>query len=288
MIELTQNARIHLDQYFDELRATLRGYPSIDAAEVERDVREHIENSVADLPPPVDTKTLDGILRQLGSPAEWVAGEKPPLKERLRAEARKAWLGGRSWAQSAAARLRSGPGEYRLAFLSVVLLGLAALIFSEDDDNPFALFCALFSFCLARASLATAEAPEQLGPHRWLVYPVLLLAYVPALLIAVLWTLPASFGIVDLLDHWARTDPRVVLPQTPLMLGLTIALMLTALWWAVLGFVGWMWPRAVRAVFYPFADQYTGRGSLVLGLLSLGVFVGCVVLGWTAIGRTVS
>ena len=47
MIELTEAARNCLDQYLSELRVSLAGCPSVSRSEVESDVMQHIETSLA-------------------------------------------------------------------------------------------------------------------------------------------------------------------------------------------------------------------------------------------------
>jgi hypothetical protein len=44
MIQLDALAQEHLDGYLGQVRAYLRGCRSVDPAEVDRDVREHIES----------------------------------------------------------------------------------------------------------------------------------------------------------------------------------------------------------------------------------------------------
>ena len=54
MIELTPSAETHLNDYFHELRRVLSGSPSVDPADVERDVRDHIDAALVGSSAPVE------------------------------------------------------------------------------------------------------------------------------------------------------------------------------------------------------------------------------------------
>ena len=76
MIELTDDARKCLDDYLGEMRASLAGCRSVDSLDVERDVMEHIEKSLAEAPSPVESAALEAVLEQLGSPSQWIPEEE--------------------------------------------------------------------------------------------------------------------------------------------------------------------------------------------------------------------
>jgi len=56
MIELTGNAQNSLDKYLHRARAYLKGAKSVDAAEVEQNITEHIENELAGASEPVSAR----------------------------------------------------------------------------------------------------------------------------------------------------------------------------------------------------------------------------------------
>jgi hypothetical protein len=121
MIDLTPAARTHLDGYLDELRHVLSGPPSVDAADVERDVRDHIESALAGHTAPVDLPDLDAVLRELGPPAQWVPDEDIPWYRRARDDSP-------ATIRSGAPHRDSGPpgqrDTFRLALLSPCVLAV--------------------------------------------------------------------------------------------------------------------------------------------------------------------
>jgi len=78
MINLTDNARKHLDNYLQQVRTYLKASPTVDADEVEQNIKEHVENELQDSPEPVSFDALDDILKKLGSPQQWLPEEERP------------------------------------------------------------------------------------------------------------------------------------------------------------------------------------------------------------------
>ena len=74
--KLSETARQILERYLWELRISLQGCRSVDPAEVEADVKQHIDQELADQPAPVSGDQLDEVLRKLGSPWQWVPAEE--------------------------------------------------------------------------------------------------------------------------------------------------------------------------------------------------------------------
>ena len=96
-----------LEAYLQRLRGSLKAYPSIDAEEVERDVRDHIDAEIAELEGEVTADQIRDILTRLGSPYQWIPEEEM------------------SWWRHQVNRFRSGPEERRLAYLSLSIPDLA-------------------------------------------------------------------------------------------------------------------------------------------------------------------
>src|SRR5262249_57358301 len=71
---------------------------AMDAEEVERDVLGHIDAELAGQPQPIGADRLLNVLERLGAPDDWV--EEDPQWRRV------------------VARLRSGPEDWRLAYLT--------------------------------------------------------------------------------------------------------------------------------------------------------------------------
>ena len=62
MGELTDEARRCLDEYLAEVRSSLRHCPSVNVADVERDVVEHIQHALSGTPGTVDATRVTGRL----------------------------------------------------------------------------------------------------------------------------------------------------------------------------------------------------------------------------------
>ncbi len=155
MVELTESARDCLGEYLAELRAVLRRCPSVDVAEVERDVMEHIENALADAPYAVDATELRAVLQRLGSPSRWIPPEE---------------LNG---VQRALLTFRTGPDDLRIGFLSFGLLSgtlltaaVLNLAIGPGTMLPFLALGVAASFVLARVALSVA--PDLSRAEGWL------------------------------------------------------------------------------------------------------------------------
>jgi len=78
MKSLTPNAQEHLDGYLRQVKAALKPCPSVDAEDVQRDIRQHIAGELEDKQQPVSLDELDAVLKKLGmvaqnpdTPAPW-------------------------------------------------------------------------------------------------------------------------------------------------------------------------------------------------------------------------
>jgi len=138
MMELSTAAQSHLENYLQQMRLYLQGAKSVDAAEVERDIREHIDSELLDKPAPVSLQDLTPVLQRLGSPTQWVPAEDL------------------SWWRTFTLRMRTGPKDWRLAYFS-----LGALILGFMFPPAF-LIAIPASLCLARAAVSMAGNPHEL------------------------------------------------------------------------------------------------------------------------------
>ena len=146
----TQDAQSILDRYLGRVKSALRPHPSVDADEVERDIRGHIEAELAEARAPVTAERLGSVLDRLGSPNAWVPADDLAAWRRL------------------LIHISSGPEDWRLAYLA---LGLFVLF-------PLAPPLLFVSPLLARAGLALLEERgEPAGARKWLLYPPLLFIY---------------------------------------------------------------------------------------------------------------
>lgn len=247
MIALTDEAQARLDFYLGQVRLSLRGHRSVEPAEVERDIAEHIEGELSGVGRPVPAAELDKVLRQLGSPEQWV-----PAEDLV-------------WWRKSLLRLRVGPEDWRLAYLSLGLLVLGFFV------PPFLALAIPAAFLLARAAVALAgERGEALGAQRWLLYPALLLVYAPAAVALLGWPVPALFAF----SAWwsgrplpeAFPDLRAWIPEVGW------AALATGVWLLLLSLVSARLPRLLDTLFAPFAaspSRWRTRSLLILGLVLL-------------------
>lgn len=268
MIELTDSARRCLDDYLAEVRSSLRHCPSVDVVDVERDVVEHIEHALSGAPVAVDADELRGVLRGLGNPSRWVPQEEL------------------SGFQRVISALRSGPEDLRLGYLAFGLLAGTMLVASclnlalgFGAMLPFLLLGIGASFLLARATLTVTAGLSQ--AERWLIYPSLILVYVPVTAVMLLWPLPMA-----IVAEMVLTDPggprEIFARMGHYPLGTITAFTLGtlgSLWWAFLSFVAWRWPEVVRDCYAPLADGFRRRRSfLILSVACLLVFLTCMAI----------
>jgi outer membrane murein-binding lipoprotein Lpp len=195
MTELTLGAQGRLDEYVNELRRVLSGSPAVDPAEVERDVRDHIDAALAGHVGPVDAPVLDDILRKLGSPAQWLPEGEPAWFRRSPIH----WPGHFKQVTLRLGRhLAGGPESYRLAYLSLLVLS-AGWFFMPHDRIDEAIrvpvLATLVSFILARAALALFGAKRLTGGQKWLLYPSLLAVYLPVAAIVLIGPVALAGGI---------------------------------------------------------------------------------------------
>lgn len=245
-LSMTENAQSELDRYLRRVRAVLRAHPSVDADEVERDIRGHIDAELAASPAPVTEVRLRAVLDRLGSPSQWVPAEDLPI-----------------W-RTALIRLRSGPEDWRLAYASFVLFVAGPLV-----AGAIGVLLFLASVLLSRAALELlAEEDEPVGARRWLLYPPLLVIY-PGLVATILLAPPAMLATVG--DPTIRADAIGWLPDPfwvtlPLLVGVV-----AGAWWVSLGLALTRWHRAVRVTFRPFASWFERRHGVRLAYVGFGV-----------------
>ena len=123
-----------------------------------------------------------------------------------------------------------------------------------------------------------------------MIYPSLIIVYVPVTAVMLLWPLPMA-----ILAEVVLTDPggpREVFAWTrhyPLGTITVFTLVtLASLWWAFLGFVAWRWPEVVRDCYAPFADRFRRRQSFpILSVVCLLIFLTCITVAVGALrGKT--
>lgn len=254
MVTLSHDAQSQLDHYLRQVKAALRGHPSVDAGEVERDVVGHIDAELAGQPEPVNASSLRQVLDRLGAPDMWVPSDELPAWRRV------------------LNRLHSGPEDWRLAYATFVC-------FVAGFWLPPLLIASLPT---ARATIAQLEARgEPIGARRWLVYPPLVLWY--AALAILLLIGPTPLPIVGLEEGRLRDDLLVYIQPFWLLVSGAAALTL-GLWWVVFGLLLRRFDTAVRSVFWPFASWFTRRHAttLIVAGAIVTIVSGAVILAAVA------
>jgi len=267
MIRLTTEAQSRLDRYLRQVRASLQGCRSVDPYEVERDVMDHIDRELAGKVEPVPLSELEMVLERLGSPTQWVPEEEL------------------SWWRRTVLRLRVGPEDWRLAYISFGLLVFGFLLGSTAW-----LLTLAASFCVSRAAISVAsDRGEQLAGQKWLIYPALVLVYLPLAFVVLLWPI---FFAEQLLDElWRYFEKyRISLFGAPLDVSagiMTVHLVTVAMavWWLIAGLFLRRRPTLARMLFRPFADWFDQRWAkrLIfagLGLTTISVVFEILTMNW--------
>ena len=218
------------------------------------DIRGHIEAALFDAPAPVTAERLRSVLDRLGSPNQWVPSDDLPVWRRVLVE------------------LTAGPEDWRLAHLTL------ALFVSWPLLGPIGPPMWVASILMARAGLALLdEKGEPVGARRWLLYPPLVFIYAG---LAVAMFLVAPAAIAGLAGDPSAGGDFVAWLQTTSWLSLALVVALVAgMWWMMLGLTLARFRRAVRWVFWPFANWFERRhglriaaGGFIIAALSGGAF----------------
>ncbi|HVG24059.1 MAG TPA: hypothetical protein VND45_07895 [Thermoanaerobaculia bacterium] len=251
MIEMTPAARERLDNYLQRLRSELRGARSVVADEVEQSVREHIDIALADAHSPVGATEVIGILDRLGAPERWLADEERPLWRR------------------ALERVRSGPEDWRLAYLAFGLF-LASIVFLPIGG----ILLLLPAMLVSRGYVELLrDRGEPLGARRWLVYPpiAVILAFAVGLLIVGPPLPLIAFGLDD------RIEPMFDIPRTragEMRFLFGMGGVLFGSWWIIAAAFCAAFLRPIRFVFVPLLDGLRRKHFGVLA--AIGAVVAAV------------
>jgi hypothetical protein len=263
MTRLSPEANARLEQYLREVRSTLSGCDSVNADEVERDIREHIESELPKDGVESTLEDLNQILERLGSPGQWVSPRELP------------------WWRRFIDRLRTGPEDWRLAYLAFILF-----VFGVVIALPLWPLI-LVSYLVARAAQAAARGRgEKLEAQRWFIYPSLLIvdSVLATLVVLGLPALALTLGIHE--TRILRSEN--ISNQQQIQLVCVLSLLVFSIWWVVLGTILALWPSGVRAVLRPFAEWFKRKHAMILFGIGLGLgclFVTALLLG---IGTTVA
>jgi hypothetical protein len=308
MTEFTPEAEARLAEYLRQVRAALAGSPDVNPDEIEADIREHVGNEFRLATRPVPRAELEAVLARLGPPGQWLPSgraEPPPRGPSLGE-----YLGNR-W-RAARDAIWRGPEDWRLAYLTLATFAIGLVTFVIPVFLLVSYILGRAGIALAREKGIELGAARKwlLYPPVVLVSLKLLLAVViwpVALGVAAGAEVEGAYHRVQTFDRpdrdpisprevrelrdsrdrqvWKERMARQVeedrqllamMPVAPVWGAPVAALFVGAgalsLWWAVLGFVGASFPRAVRAVFVPLCDHFESRHGWRLGVVSLLAF----------------
>lgn len=268
---MTPEAAARFAEYLAHSRDALDGCAELSPDDVEDDIRAHI---AAEFPAGsgwIRLDQLEAVLARLGTPEQWVSDTGRSSWRRSVDWVRSGPRAVRRGVKDAAARLRHGPDDWRLAYLTFGLFVLGVIIF------PLAVVFVPVSYILARAAVGLArERTAPLGPQRWLVYPPLVVVSLPLLVGLLVWPFAPGVGIGH--DVWRsyRGDIQewLGLPRDLcefLVFSYFIA-GTTSLWATIIGVVFWSFPRLPAVLFAPFFADGGRRFGRLLALLGGAVF----------------
>jgi len=269
MLELSDNAKKALEKYLQQVKAYLRGCRTVDANEIQQNIMEHIESEFAAATDPVSVNELSIVLDKLGSPRQWIPEEELP------------------WWRKVILRLRTGPEDWRLAYISFALL-LLFLYLVRGINLEYILLLPVFviaqpaiglifwlSFLIARAAVKEADArQEKLGAQKWLIYPPLLSMYVTSSLLILLWPWFHIFpGLLSLLPASEAIYALSSEAEYFLLGGFV-----TTIYWAGLGVVFMTRPKWLSFLLRPFADKFSRTIARLLFFLGLATAIVFAIL----------
>jgi hypothetical protein len=256
MITLSENAQKSLQDYLRQARMYLRGSKSIDASDVEQNITEYIENELEGATEPVSCDVLDAVLKKLGRPQQWVPMEELP------------------WWWRIIFRLRSGPEDWRLAYISFGLLILGFLII------PSFIVLIPASFIVSRAALSVAEDHQIPSPQKWLIYPSLIIVYVFVLSALLTWPLGILIPLAEEFEHSIRVRyARFADDLDYWIMATSFIIAGLGLCWIILGSLLLKWWGVLQMLFRPFAGRFNRKWALFLLLIGFVLMIPSLGLG---------
>lgn len=265
---LSLEAQHRLERYLQEVRLLLRGATGVDAGEVERDIRDHIETELGGRTSPVSREELENVLRRLGSPGGWVdESEVPPWRRAL-------------------ARLYLGE-DWRLAYLCLGTTVVGALFLLAGSALALVLFGA--GFLLARAAVSLAEERgEKLGARRLLVLAPIAVVVVPALIGFLAGPL-LPLGQAGYDEGWFASlgigPPEVDAAGREAAVRAALIAAALGAWWLVLSALRGVLQRPLVTFLRPLFGPQTRHWRWLLVAGAVLTVAGVAVLTWLAEGR---
>jgi hypothetical protein len=257
MVKLSDSAREYLDRYLQQIRTYLRGCKTVDADEVERNVIEHIDSEFEGATAAVSFEQLDAVLKRLGSPRQWIPEEELP------------------WWRKMIFRLRTGPEDWRLAYISFGLLIAGFVIL------PSFIVLIPASFIVARAALSEVGDPSELKAQKWLLYPSLIIVYSFVLFWLLAWPAFVFAAAAYEWEHNFRSSTYLQFADDLCYWTVATSFIIAGLgfWWMILGGLLLRWRSFLQVLFKPFAAWFSRKWALILLLIGLGIMIPSLGLG---------
>jgi hypothetical protein len=250
VLKLSLNAQKTLDDYINQVKAYLKGIKSVDAEEIVQNINEHIENELTDAVEPMGSETLNEILLKLGSPQQWVPEEEL------------------SWWKKFVLRLRTGPEDWRLAYLSFGLFIIGFLL------PPAFLLLVPASYLVSRAAMSLSNHNIQVKAQKWLIYPSLIVVNIFIFLMLLLWPLIISINIGYGLEHSVRQSFYQF--QDDLHYWIMACSLISSslgLWWLILATILMRKKNILKMFCWPFTDTITRKLLFLLWLAGLVMMI---------------
>ncbi len=248
VLKFSLNARKSFDDYLNQVKVYLKGVKSVDAEEIVQNINEHIENELTGAAEPVGSETLDEVLKKLGSPQQWVPEEEL------------------SWWKKFVLRIRTGPEDWRLAYLSFGLF-----LFGFLFHSSFFVFVILVtaSYIVSRAAMSLSDYNIQVKAQKWLLYPPMII--VTLFLAGVLLLLPLSIliPIAENLESTMMQTYKISIDDSYWYVASSFIAMVICLCWILEGIICLIYPSLPKKLFYPLAEWFKRKHAFTLIVLAI-------------------
>jgi hypothetical protein len=251
VLKLSLNAQKSLDDYIYQVKVYLKGVKSVDAEEIVQNINEHIENELTGATEPVGSETLDKVIKKLGSPRQWVPEEELP------------------WWKKFVLRIRTGPEDWRLAYLSFGLFLLAFLLHS------LFFVCVILvtaSYIVSRAAMSLSNDDIQIKAQKWLIYPSMIVVTFFFAGILLLFPLSVFIPIAENLESSIMQTYKISIDDNYWYVASSFTAMLLCLWWIFEAIVCLLCPSFPRRIFHPMAEWFKRKHALIFLILAIFAF----------------
>ena len=251
VLKLSLNAQKSLDDYIYQVKVYLKGVKSVDAEEIVQNINEHIENELTGAAEPVGSETLDKILKKLGSPQQWVPEEEL------------------SWWKKFVLRIRTGPEDWRLAYLS---FGLFLLAFLFHSSFFVCVILVTASYIVSRAAMSLSNYDIQVKAQKWLLYPPIIIVTLFLAVVLLLLPLSVLIPVAENLESTMMQTYHISIDDNYWYVASSLIAMLVCLWWILEGIICLIYPSLPRRIFHPIAEWFKRKHALIFMILAIFTF----------------